>query len=455
MGNPKYLSLTSLIQIAEFKEIILNHLIMVVVAVLVILYLAWCRKRSDIYLLDFMCYKPPKSYRVPMSMYLEHLILNQIDPDSIAFQLKILERSGFSEETSIPPSLTHLPIIKSQTLDKEEAMTVIFSIVAGLLTKTNIHPRTIDILIVNCSMVYPTPSLCSMVINKFKMRSNIMSFNLSGMGCSAGIISVALAKDLLKVHQNSMALIVSTEMLHHNWYTGKNRSMLVTNCLFRMGGSAILMSSRNQDKNKAKYVLQHLIRTSQAHDDMSYNCISEDVDDDNKNGISLTKSVVNVAGNALKVHMAFLGPLVLPYSEQFRYVTSLIGRNLTKSKNLYVPKFRRAFQHFCVHPGGTAIIVAIEKNLKLRQEDVEASKMTLHRFGNTSSSSIWYELCYIEAKGKMKKGDKVWQLAFGSGFKCNSAVWKSMIDVRAESGNAWADDIHKYPVEVPQIRKIS
>ena len=43
--------------------------------------------------------------------------------------------------------------------------------------------------------------------------------------------------------------------------------------------------------------------------------------------------------------------------------------------------------------------------------------------GNTSSSSIWYELRYIEENMSLKRGHKILQLAFGSGFKCNSAVW--------------------------------
>jgi 3-ketoacyl-CoA synthase len=32
-------------------------------------------------------------------------------------------------------------------------------------------------------------------------------------------------------------------------------------------------------------------------------------------------------------------------------------------------------------------------------------------------------LSYIETFKGVAKADKVWQLSFGSGFKCNSAVW--------------------------------
>lgn len=64
--------------------------------------------------------------------------------------------------------------------------------------------------------------------------------------------------------------------------------------------------------------------------------------------------------------------------------------------------------------------------MKLETFHTEASRMTLYNYGNTSSSSIWYELEYIQEHQKsnpLKKGDRIIQIAFGSGFKCTSAVW--------------------------------
>lgn len=97
----------------------------------------------------------------------------------------------------------------------------------------------------------------------------------------------------------------------------------------------------------------------------------------------------------------------------------------------------------------------LEKNLDLSEWHMEPSRMTLNRFGNTSSSSLWYELAYSEAKGRIRKGDRTWQIAFGSGFKCNSAVWRALRTVNpAKEKNPWMDEIHEFPVEVPRVAPI-
>lgn len=58
-----------------------------------------------------------------------------------------------------------------------------------------------------------------------------------------------------------MALVLSMEAVTPNGYGGREKSMLLPNILFWMGGAAILLSNRKQDKRIAKYVLQHLVRT--------------------------------------------------------------------------------------------------------------------------------------------------------------------------------------------------
>ncbi|KAJ0093317.1 hypothetical protein Patl1_25264 [Pistacia atlantica] len=96
----------------------------------------------------------------------------------------------------------------------------------------------------------------------------------------------------------------------------------------------------------------------------------------------------------------------------------------------YISHFKLAFEHFCIHVGGKAVLDELEKHLELSEWHMESSRMTLYRFGNTSSSSLWYELAYSEAMGRMKKGDQTWQIAFVLGFKCNSAMWKALKTIK-------------------------
>ncbi|KAL8470774.1 hypothetical protein ACS0TY_033374 [Phlomoides rotata] len=111
--------------------------------------------------------------------------------------MRILERSGLREETCLPPSIHYIPPMPMMEAARGEAETVIFSAIDSLMAKTEIRAKYIDILIVNCNLFSPTPSLSAMVVNNNKLRSNIKSFNLSDMGCSAGLISIDLDRDLL------------------------------------------------------------------------------------------------------------------------------------------------------------------------------------------------------------------------------------------------------------------
>ena len=51
----------------------------------------------------------------------------------------------------------------------------------------------------SCSCFAPTPSLAAMLVNRFKFRHDVLTYNLSGMGCSTSVVAVDLAKHLLSV----------------------------------------------------------------------------------------------------------------------------------------------------------------------------------------------------------------------------------------------------------------
>ncbi|XP_077244351.1 3-ketoacyl-CoA synthase 4-like [Tasmannia lanceolata] len=404
-----------------------------------------------VYLVDYACYRPPSSLKVKFEQFMEHSKLSgNFDDSALEFQRRILERSGLGEETYVPEAMHFLPPRPSMAAAREEAEQVMFGALDALfLNNPFVKPKDIGILVVNCSLFNPTPSLSAMIVNKYKLRGNIRSFNLGGMGCSAGVIAIDLAKDLLQAHRSTYAVVVSTENITQNWYFGNKKSMLIPNCLFRVGGAAVLLSNKSSDRSRSKYKLIDVVRTHRGSDDKAFRCVYQEQDDTGMVGVSLSKDLMAIAGGALKTNITTLGPLVLPISEQLLFFATLVAKKLFNAKiKPYIPDFKLAFDHFCIHAGGRAVIDELEKNLQLLPIHVEASRMTLHRFGNTSSSSIWYELAYTEAKGRMRKGNHVWQIAFGSGFKCNSAVWQALRTVKPSPNSPWADCIDNYPVQI-------
>ncbi|CAN8286017.1 unnamed protein product [Cochlearia groenlandica] len=420
----------------------------------ILLYGYTTTRSKPVYLVDFSCHQPTDSCKISSETFFNMAKGAQLyTEETIQFMTRILNRSGLGDDTYSPRCMLTSPPTPSMFEARHESELVIFGALNSLFKKTGVEPRDVGIFIVNCSLFNPNPSLSSMIVNRYKLKTNVKTYNLSGMGCSAGAISIDLATNLLKANPNTYAVVVSTENMTLSMYQGNDRAMLVPNCLFRVGGAAVLLSNRSQDRARSKYELTQLVRTHKGASDTHYTCAEQKEDTKGIVGVALSKDLTVVAGDTLKTNLTSLGPLVLPMSEKLRFIIFIIKSKLLRLNNIspYIPDFKLCIEHFCIHAGGRALLDAVEKGLGLSEFDLEPSRMTLHRFGNTSSSSLWYELAYVEAKGRVKKGDRVWQLAFGSGFKCNSIVWRALRTIQANEslvGNPWGDSVYKYPVHV-------
>mmetsp|Transcript_8683 Transcript_8683/g.35766 ORF Transcript_8683/g.35766 Transcript_8683/m.35766 type:complete len:172 (+) Transcript_8683:1306-1821(+) len=163
----------------------------------------------------------------------------------------------------------------------------------------------------------------------------------------------------------------------------------------------------------------------------------------------------------MEKNFTVLGPYVLPLSEQFKVARSLVCKKAAKylfrvfklhevspaddslKCNVNIAR-SGALSHSSVEtqavgistainlksiggstemPKVSAVVDGIVRNLKLLPHHAEPSRHTLYNYGNTSSSSIWYELNYVRHYGNQRRGHRILQVAFGSGFKCNTAVW--------------------------------
>ena len=123
-----------------------------------------------------------------------------------------------------------------------------------------------------------------------------------------------------------------------------------------------MLSNKSSDHGRSKYQLIHTVRTHKGADNKCYSCVFQEEDENKKIGVALSKDLMAVAGEALKTNITTLGPLVLPMSEQLLFFITLVARKVFQMKiKPYIPDFKLAFEHFCIHAGGRAVLDEIEK----------------------------------------------------------------------------------------------
>ncbi|XBH65600.1 hypothetical protein VPH35_119170 [Triticum aestivum] len=381
-------------------------------------YLAWQalarRRRARCYLLDFACHKPSDDRKVTTEMAGAVIERNKrLGMPDYRFLLKVIVNSGIGEHTYCPRNVLDGREECATHYDALEEMDAFFDdAVRGVFEKTGVSPRDVDLVVLNVGSFSPAPSLAARVVARFGMREDVQAYNLSGMGCSAGLVSVDLARQVMLTRPRTMALVVTSESCAPNWYNGTDKSMMLGNCLFRCGGAAALLTNDPAYRSRAKMELRCLVRAHiGAHDDAHAAAVHCE-DADGRLGVSLSKALPKAAVRAFSENLQRLAPRILPAAELARFTVRLLARKLMRRKLNY---------------------------------DVEPATMTLHRWGNTSASSLWYVLSYMEAKRRLKAGDRVLMVTFGSGFKCNSCYWEVSKDL--DDAGAWEDCIDDYPPE--------
>ncbi|KAF5470608.1 hypothetical protein F2P56_011112 [Juglans regia] len=407
------------------------------------------------YILDYQCHKPTDDRMLDTETCGEIIKRSKnLGLHEYKFLLKAIVSSGIGEQTYAPRIMLSGEQDKPTLLDGILEMDEVFEDSIGkLLCRSGITPMEIDVLVINVAMLSTVPSLAARIINRYKMRDDIKVFNLTAMGCSASVISIDIVRNLFKTYRNLFALVVTSESLGPNWYSGNQRSMILPNCLFRSGGCAILLTNKRAMKHRAMFKLKCLVRTHHGARDESYNCCMQKEDDQGNLGIYLGKTLPKAATRALVHNLREIAPKILPARELLRFMVMLIVQKMRRSSSNIkstggtkaAVNFKTCVDHFCIHTGGKAVIDGIGMSLNLSEYDLEPVRMTLHRFGNTSASSLWYVLGYMEAKKRLKRGDYVLMLSLGAGFKCNSCLWEVMKDLR--DGNVWKDCIDGYPPE--------
>jgi len=221
------------------------------------------------------------------------------------------------------------------------------------------------------------------------------------------------------------------------------------------GGAAILLTNSARSYSTAKYELLHNVRVHTGQDDGAYSCMGWGPDKEGVNGVFLRKDVPIQAAKALEVCLRRIAPRLLTWGQYAEAAYNLFEKQvLGRQVPEYTPDFTKCVNHFALHAGGYAVLKGLQNAMRLPVNKMLPSFATLRDYGNTSCSTTWYVMAYMETCESVQQGQTIMQIGMGGGMKAGVNVWRAIRDVRAIHP-AWRHVAHKPVTEADLPRPIT
>lgn len=257
------------------------------------------------------------------------------------------------------------------------------------LTKAAWDSQTLDYIItVSCTGIM-IPSLDAYLINKMKLRQDIVRLPVTEMGCAAGISGIIYAKNFLKANPGKRAAVIAVESPTATFqlddYSMPN---IVSAAIFGDGAACCLLSSCEEDKGP------------EIIDEQMYHFY----DAEHMMGFKLTNSGLQMV---LDIEVpdtiaSHFGDIIHPFLEK---------------NNLQIEDL----DHMIFHPGGKKIVTTVEALFSGLGKNIDDTKEVLKQYGNMSSATVLYVLERIMEKNP-KLGEKGLMLSFGPGFSAQRVL---------------------------------
>ena len=251
------------------------------------------------------------------------------------------------------------------------------------LTKANWKPTDLDYIItVSCTGIM-IPSLDAYLINKLKLRQDIVRLPVTEMGCAAGISGIIYAKNFLKANPGKRAAVIAVESPTATFQLDDfSMANIVSAAIFGDGAACVLLSSNDEDEGP------EILADAMYHF----------YDNIHMMGFKLTNSGLQMVLDieVPETISAHFPDIIHPFLE----------KNNLKMEDI---------DHLIFHPGGKKIVNTVEDLFSNLGKNINDTKEVLRLYGNMSSATVLYVLERI-MDSNPKKGEKGLMLSFGPGF---------------------------------------
>ncbi|MBZ4035480.1 type III polyketide synthase [Flavobacterium sp. 17A] len=257
------------------------------------------------------------------------------------------------------------------------------------LEKADWDPQSLDYIItVSCTGIM-IPSLDAYLINKMKLRQDIVRLPVTEMGCAAGISGIIYAKNFLKSNPGKRAAVIAVESptatFQLNDFSMPN---IVSAAIFGDGAACCLLSSDENDEGP-EIVDEQMYHFYDAEHMMGFKLTN--------GGLQMVLDIE--VPDTIASHF---GDIIHPFLKQNNFEIKDID-------------------HMIFHPGGKKIVNTVEELFSGLNKNIDDTKEILRQYGNMSSATVLYVLERIMDR-KPKKGEKGLMLSFGPGFSAQRVL---------------------------------
>ena len=257
------------------------------------------------------------------------------------------------------------------------------------LAKAKWMPEDLDFIItVSCTGIM-IPSLDAYLINKLKLRQDIVRLPVTEMGCAAGVSGIIYAKNFLKANPGKRAAVIAVESPTATFQLDDySMANIVSAAIFGDGAACVLLSSHEDDEGP-EIVAEEMYHFYDNIDMMGFKLTNS--------GLQMVLDIE--VPETISSHFP---AIINPFLEKNQLDISQID-------------------HLIFHPGGKKIVQTVEALFSDMGKNINDTKEVLRLYGNMSSATVLYVLERI-MDDKPEKGTRGLMLSFGPGFSAQRVL---------------------------------
>jgi alkylresorcinol/alkylpyrone synthase len=310
----------------------------------------------------------------------------QFEPRRRATVMALFDHAQVARRYSVFP-LDYLMHPRSLTQTAREyqeyAVALGRQVALDCLAQAGVPPVDIDLLITVSCTGYMIPSLDAYLINDLGFRANVRRLPITELGCAAGAVALARAREFVRAFPGSCVLVVAVELPSLTFQPhDRSQANMISCALFGDGAAAALVMGRAVPGVRILDTESYLFPDTL--DAMGFDL------KDNGLHIVLSKDVPDLVRSRIK-----------------RLVGQFLGRHGLAPEQLSA----------CIlHPGGKKLLGYLEEELDLSRDAIQPSWDVLQNYGNLSSAAILFVLGEWLTKRCPAAGAYGLLAAFGPGF---------------------------------------